>query len=88
MKKFIIIALISIFSICAVSFSKPAKNTKKSSIVKTTKLKAPKAKRGVISKVGSAATYGFGWQLGKEAAKETIKGAKKLYNKAKEKKSN
>lgn len=33
--------------------------------------------KGTVSKVKDAATYGFGWQLGKEGAKEAIKGIKK-----------
>jgi hypothetical protein len=48
-------------------------------IAKETKSTQPK-KKGIVSKVGDAATRGYGWQLGKEAAKETIKGVKKAAN--------
>jgi len=37
-------------------------------------------KKGIISKVTDAAAYGFGWQLGKEGAKEVIKKGKEIAN--------
>lgn len=52
-------------------------------IVKEKIVRVPSARKekGMLSKIGDAATRGYGWQLGKEAAKETIKGAKKLKDK-------
>jgi hypothetical protein len=49
---------------------------------KKTTVKAPK-KVGVVSKLKNAAIGGFGWGLGREAAKETVKGVKKVYQKVK-----
>lgn len=36
------------------------------------------SKKGIVSKVKDAAAYGFGWQLGKEAAKATIQKGKEI----------
>lgn len=66
MKNTLTISLL-IFSLLFISYSKE------------TKQKTPK-KKGVVSKIGDAATKGYGWQLGKEAAKETVKGIKKAAN--------
>jgi hypothetical protein len=49
-------------------------------IVKEKVVKSTPKKKGILSKIGDAATRGYGWQLGKEAAKETIKGVKKIAN--------
>lgn len=51
----------------------------------TTKKKAPPKKTGTISKIKDSATRGFGWGLGREAAKETVKGVKNLTRKGVEK---
>ncbi len=51
----------------------------------TTKKKAPPKKPGTLSKIKDSATRGFGWGLGREAAKETIKGVKDLTRKGVEK---
>lgn len=45
-----------------------------------TKTKTAPKKKGMISKIGDAATRGYGWQLGKEAAKSTVEGVKKAAN--------
>ncbi|MCX6148446.1 MAG: hypothetical protein NTW25_14530 [Candidatus Kapabacteria bacterium] len=47
--------------------------------------KQPTPKKGMISKVKDASARGFGWGLGREAAKETVKGIKKVATKVKEK---
>lgn len=39
----------------------------------------------MVSKVKDAAARGFGWGLGREAAKETVKGVKTAVSKVKEK---
>lgn len=39
-------------------------------------VKAPKEKKGMMSKIKDAAARGFGWGLGKEAAKATVNGIK------------
>jgi hypothetical protein len=57
------------------SFTSFAKETKKQ----------PAPKKGMISKVKDAAARGFGWGLGREAAKETVKGVKTAVSKVKEK---
>jgi hypothetical protein len=75
MKKIIVVLIILVFAIGSID----AKTTK------TTKTKAPPKKKSMMSKIGDAATRGFGWGLGREAAKETIKGAKVLYQKGTEK---
>lgn len=45
----------------------------------------PKQSTGAISKVKNAALNGFGWGLGREAAKEVINGTKKVIKKGVEK---
>jgi hypothetical protein len=51
--------------------------TKSKEKTSTTKTK----EKGMMSKMKDAAARGYGWQLGKEAARETIKGAKKVKDK-------
>lgn len=88
MKRFIVLMLISAFSLVSVTSSQSFKGKKNSTISKTSKIKSPqkssttRSKKGVISKIGDAATRGYGWGLGREAAKETVKGVKKLYQSA------
>ena len=73
-------------------FSAPRKKVKAEtpsvSAPKTTKTvkeaKAPK-KAGVLTRIKNAAASGYGNQLGREAARGTVKGAKNLYKKGKEK---
>ncbi|MBK9248651.1 MAG: hypothetical protein IPM69_11175 [Ignavibacteria bacterium] len=48
-------------------------------IAKETKAKSKKS--GTLSKIKDSATRGFGWGLGREAAKETVKGVKSLTRK-------
>lgn len=47
--------------------------------------KSKPKKTGTISKIKDSATRGFGWGLGREAAKETVKGVKHLTRKGVEK---
>ena len=77
----------------AKKFSAPRKKIKaetpSTTSTKTTKtVKEAKAgkKSGVLTRVKNAAASGYGYQLGKEAAKETIKGVKKAVSKNKENK--
>ena len=44
------------------------------------KAKAPVKKKGTITKIKDAAVRGFGWGLGREAAKSTVNGIKKGYH--------
>jgi len=69
MKK--LISIILLFSLLLVSTFAQTKHVKKAPV------KTPK-KTGVVTKVKDAAVRGYGWGLGREAAKETIKGAKNL----------
>lgn len=62
-----------------ISVPRSAKSVSKSK--KLTKVTTPKRGKSILGKIGDAATRGYGWQLGKEAARETIKGAKKILEK-------
>lgn len=69
MKHFISILLVFGFlSIPCVAKNPKAKHT-------------PAKKSGMISKIKESATRGFGWGLGREAAKETVKGVKSVVKK-------
>ena len=74
MKKLLSIMLLACFMAISVLAAPPTK-------AKKAPAKPPK-KAGVITKVKDAAARGFGWGLGREAAKETVKGVKGVYNKA------
>ena len=53
--------------------------------VKEAKSAKPAKKAGVLTRVKNAAASGYGNQLGREAARGTVKGVKNLYKKGKEK---